>query len=293
MVINPVSGGKQKQDFARETEDICHTYAIGLQVFETSGDKDLEKLKKEISTHDPDRVLAAGGDGTVLLVARAVMNSSRPMGIIPLGSANGMAEELGIDPDPLAAFRDVIMSDLIKGLDMVEVNDEHHCIHIGDVGSNARIVDKYEKDPNRGIGTYAKYFLDELGTVSPFPVKIKTEKEEIEKSALMVALCNARKYGTGIPLTLDGNPMDGKFEIVLIENINFNSLINIGLSKFDERFFKNRESTILKAKEALITFDEERLLQLDGEIVGKFRELKVRILADVVQLLTTRNNPYL
>jgi diacylglycerol kinase family enzyme len=161
------------------------------------------------------------------------------------------------------------------------------------VGTNARIVEKYEKDPNRGIATYAKYFLDELGKVDPFKVKIKTNSDEIEKEALMVAICNARKYGTGVPLTLKGNPLDGKFEIVLIENIDFKALLHIGLSKFDERFFKNRDSTIISAEKAEISFDKPRLLQLDGETIGKFRNLKVKIRKGAVNLVTTTNNPYL
>lgn len=293
VVINPVSGGQKKESFLEETETLCKKYAIDLNIFETSGKNDRQKLKKEIQHFRPDKVVAAGGDGTVLLVSIAVMKSSTPMGIVPLGSANGMAEELGIDPDPVNALKDIIMSSWTTDMDLVEVNGEHYSVHIGDVGTNARIVDKYEKDPNRGIGTYAKYFLDELGQVAPFKVSIRTETDEIEKEALMVAICNARKYGTGVPLTLDGNPLDGKFEIVLIENINFNSLINIGLSKFDERFFKNRDSTIISAKKAEITFDKARLLQLDGETIGEFKKLKVKILEGVVQLITTGNNSYL
>ena len=293
MVINPVSGGQKKKDFLEEAESLCKKYAINLRIFETSGTNDQEKLRKEIRSFRPDRLIAAGGDGTVLLVAIALIRSSKPVGIVPLGSANGMAEELGIDPDPVAALKDILMSSWVTPMDLIEVNGKHYSVHIGDVGTNARVVEKYEKDPNRGLGTYAKYFLDELGEVTPFKVKIKTDSDEIEKEALMVAICNARKYGTGIPLTLDGNPLDGKFEIVLIENIDFKAILNIGLSKFNERFFKNRDSTILSAKKAEISFDKPRLLQLDGEPIGKFRNLKVKIRKGVVNLVTTGNNSYL
>ncbi len=293
MVINPVSGGEKKKDFLEEAESLCKKYAHHLRVFETSGTNDQEKLKKEIRSFRPDRLIAAGGDGTVLLVAVALIRSSKPMGIVPFGSANGMAEELGIDPDPVAALKDILMSSWVTPMDLIEVNGKHYSVHIGDVGTNARVVDKYEKDPNRGLGTYAKYFLDELGKVTPFKVKIKTDADEIEKEALMVAICNARKYGTGIPLTLDGNPLDGKFEIVLIENIDFKTILNIGLSKFDERFLKNRDSTILSAKKAEISFDKPRLLQMDGEPIGKFRNLKVKIRKGAVNLVTTGNNSYL
>jgi YegS/Rv2252/BmrU family lipid kinase len=293
IVSNPVSGGQEKKTFLEEAGALCNKYAIKHRIFETSGKNDRKKLKKEIKSYKPHRVIAAGGDGTVLLVATAVMHTRVPMGIVPLGSANGMAEELGIDPDPLSALKDAVMSSWITGMDILEVNNTDYVVHIGDVGSNARIVEKYEKDPNRGIGTYAKYFLDEMGQVSPFKVRIKTETDEIEKQALMVAICNARKYGTGVPLTLDGNPLDGKFELVLIENINFSSLINIGLSKFDERFFKNRDTTIISTKKAEISFDTPRLLQLDGEVKGKHRKIRVKVLKGAIRLITTVNNPYL
>jgi diacylglycerol kinase family enzyme len=94
MVINPVSGGQKKKAFLEETDALVQKYAIDLQVFETSGTNDQEKLKKDIRSFRPDRLIAAGGDGTVLLVATALIRSSKPMGVVPLGSANGMAEEL-------------------------------------------------------------------------------------------------------------------------------------------------------------------------------------------------------
>lgn len=211
------------------------------------------------------------------------------MGIVPMGSANGLAEELDINPGPIDALEDIINSDRIAGLDMIEVNEKHYSIHIGDVGSNANIVNNYENDPNRGLLTYAKYFLKEIENVSPFKVKIKTEEEEIEKTALMVAICNSRKFGTGIPLTLDGNPMDGKYEIVVLEEININSLLKIGLSKFNERFFDNQLSTILSTKKSEISFDKPRLLQLDGEIIGKFKKLNVRIHPSAVNVILKSN----
>jgi diacylglycerol kinase family enzyme len=215
------------------------------------------------------------------------------MGIIPLGSANGMATELFVNPKPMEALKDVIMSETIVGLDMLTVNEEHYTIHIGDIGVNAQIVEAYEKDPNRGMATYAKYFLGELGRLKPFPVDVHANGETYHEEVLMVGICNARKYGTGVPINVKGNPMDGVFEIVLVTNINTNSLIKAGLSKFDDSFYDNQSSFVLGTKHAEIKFDEPRLLQLDGEVIGKFEKVKVEIMAGAVKLITNTDNSYL
>ena len=104
----------------------------------------------------PDKVVSIGGDGTALFTALALMGSPYPMGIVPLGSANGMAKELFVNPKPIEALRDIIMSNRIEGLDILKVNDEYYTMHLGDVGVNANLVEAYEKDPNRGMITYAK-----------------------------------------------------------------------------------------------------------------------------------------
>ncbi len=289
LVVNPVSGGEEKDSFLEDAAKLFNRNNIQHKIFETSGSDDYRKLSEEITSFRPDRTVSVGGDGTNLFLATVLKNRSLPMGIVPMGSANGLAEELDINPGPIDALEDIINSDRIAGLDMIEVNEKHYSIHIGDVGSNANIVNNYENDPNRGLLTYAKYFLKEIENVSPFKVKIKTEEEEIEKTALMVAICNSRKFGTGIPLTLDGNPMDGKYEIVVLEEININSLLKIGLSKFNERFFDNQLSTILSTKKSEISFDKPRLLQLDGEIIGKFKKLNVRIHPSAVNVILKSN----
>ena len=161
------------------------------------------------------------------------------------------------------------------------------------MGINASIVDAYSKDKNRGMVTYAKYFIEELKNLIPFKVNIKANGKTYLEDGLMVGICNSRKYGTGVPLTLEGNPMDGKFEIVVIKNINLDSLIKSGLSKFDESFYDSQNGILISTNEAEILFDQPRLLQLDGEVIGKFERLKVKMLKGAVKLITHNENLYL
>ena len=290
FVVNPISGGVDKEPFLKEANKICHKYGVTFEVFKTTGKNDEDRLSEIIKDFIPDKIASVGGDGTTLFTAIALLESEIPMGIIPLGSANGMAAELYVNLDPVEALRDLIMSEVIAGLDMVVVNDEHYTIHIGDVGVNAGIVNSYEKDKNRGMITYAKYFIEELSKLKPFDVIIRSNGQEYHESCLMLGICNARKYGTGVPLNVSGNPMDGKFELVAVNKIDANTLLLAGLAKFDEKFLDSQSSKVIEVESAQIEFDQPRLLQLDGEVIGEFKELDVRILKGAVQLITHNEN---
>ena len=292
-VVNPISGGVNKEPFVRKAKLICEKYGIDFRIFKTTGKDDEKQLKDVLLNYLPDKVASVGGDGTTLFTAIALLNTPIPMGIIPLGSANGMATDLFVNPEPEEALKDLIMSEVVAGLDMVLVNDEHYTMHIGDVGINAGIVDAYAKDKNRGMTTYAKYFIEELKRLTPFEISIRANGKTYREKGLMVGICNSRKYGTGIPLNLTGNPMDRKFEIVVVRNIDLQSLIKAGLSKFDERFHDSQNGLVISTSEAEILFDRPRLLQLDGEVIGEFEKLKVSILKGAVKLITHRGNTYL
>lgn len=293
FVVNPISGGVDKEPFLKEAVALCKKFGIDYHIFKTTGKNDEEYVKNLLNEYKPDKVVSVGGDGTTLFTSLALLGSGFPMGIVPLGSANGMATELYVNPKPIEALKDIIMSETIAGLDLLRINDEHYTMHIGDVGVNAQIVDAYEKDPKRGMATYAKYFLEELNRLAAFPVIVNADNKEYKEKIFMIGICNARKYGTGVPLNTSGNPMDGKFELVLVKTINYTSLIKAGLSSFDEKFIDNQSSTTIVADYAEINFEKPLLLQLDGEVIGKFDKLKVEMLKGAVNYITNGENKYL
>ncbi len=172
FVVNPISGGVDKEPFLKSSAVLCDKYGIDFHVFKTTGQDDENKLKQVLEEYRPDKVLSAGGDGTTLFTALTLLGTNYPMGIIPLGSANGMAVELAVNLNPIEALKDVIMSDRIAGLDLLKVNSQHYSLHLGDIGINAQIVKGYSEDSRRGMATYAKYFLNELSLLKTFKARI-------------------------------------------------------------------------------------------------------------------------
>ncbi|MGI9530308.1 diacylglycerol/lipid kinase family protein [Lutimonas sp.] len=292
FIVNPISGGVNKEPFLKEAKLLCDKYGISYTVFKTTGKNDKEEALKVIDKIKPDKIASVGGDGTTLFVATLLLGTDYPMGIIPLGSANGMATELYVNLKPIEALKDIILSDIVGGLDMILINGEHYTLHIGDVGINASIVDSYEKDKNRGMITYAKYFLEEMTRLKHFNVTVEANGESKKSMVLMTAICNARKYGTGVPLNIIGNPMDGLFEIVLIEKVDTSSLLAAGLAVLHEEFHDSQTSSVIQTDKAVITFEEPRLLQLDGEVIQKYDRLDIELLKGAVKFITTTENLY-
>ena len=287
FVVNPISGGVDKEPFLEEAISLCKKNNIDLYIFKTTGKNDEKHLKTVLQTFQPDRVASVGGDGTVLFTSIVLLNSAIPLGIIPLGSANGMAGELNISSDPIEALHDIITSKLTGKLDILKINDTHYCMHIGDVGINAHIVESYNKDEDRGMMTYAKYFIEELNDVGFFEVEVEANGEIIKEKGVIAGICNFRKYGVGVPLNIEGSPMDGKFEIVIVKEINAGLLLKAGLAKFDEVFYDDQNLVTISTDKAKIRFNEPKLLQLDGEVIDEFKELKIDILPGAIEFIIT------
>lgn len=290
LVVNPISGGVDKEPFLKEAKRVLDKFSIEYQVFKTIGKDDAANLNEVMGTFQPDKVASIGGDGTTLFCGKALLGSGIPMGIIPMGSANGMAMELEVNSTPIYALNDLLVSKYIRDLDIIQINDEHYCLHIGDVGINAQIVDKYSKDKNRGMMTYAKYFTQEILAHNLFEYSIDANGKTYSGKTLDMNFCNARKFGTGVALTKNGSPFDGIFEIVLVNDVSTANLLRAGLSIVDESFGDDTSNEVIECEEATIHFKEKQLLQLDGEVIGKVDTINAQILKGAIKFISHKGD---
>jgi diacylglycerol kinase family enzyme len=286
FIVNPISGGVNKEPFLNDAKQLCNRYGIAFTIFKTTGKNDEEQLKQVLEKEKPDKVAAVGGDGTVLFAAISLLDSGLPLGIIPQGSANGMSKELHVNTNAIEALKDIIMSEVYPGMDLLRVNGTHYSMHIGDVGINANLVKSFSEDARRGMMTYSKYFIEELKKTKAFRVKVDINGDTIEELCYMAAICNSGRYGTGVILNNQSNLFDGKFEIVLLREKNINTFIDAALTKFNESFYNAEHTHTFSGSHARIYFDEPRILQLDGEIIGAFAELEVELLRGAIRIIS-------
>lgn len=294
FVINPISGGKNKDSFLEDAYYLCDKYGIKYHSYKTTGGDDIEILKNTMKEYHPHRVVSVGGDGTTLMTALALLGRDIPFGIIPMGSANGMAKELGVATTPMEAFHDLIMSKVILPLDLIRVNERHYSIHLGDIGINAEIVENFSKEENRGWFSYARYFVDAVKNSAQFEVTIEIDGRTYHHQAYSVLLANTRMYGTGAIVNPVGNPHDGTFEVVVIKQNDISGIINLGLTAITEKALEALEdfSVIYQGKKAVIRLKEQKVLQLDGEVIGKHDTISAEIIPAAVRYISTNDSSF-
>jgi diacylglycerol kinase family enzyme len=283
FVVNP-SAGKAPLDKAILSVH-NHSVATGFdfKFFYTRGNNDDEAIRHQVEWYEPDRVVACGGDGTVQLVARNLVHSKIPLGILPMGSANGLAKALDVPTDIDAAIQQVIQSKKLKPIDLVKING-HWCIHLSDIGTNALLVKNFHEAGDKGMIGYAKHLLGAIQQSEIMHYKIVTPEETFEKSGFMLAFANAHKYGTGVQIS-DGSVSDGKFEISNVQKIDLESAIKAGLTALNVFVDKDMFSDVISCREAEVTIDRKVHWQVDGEYMGETDHLKIEIIPSAIQLL--------
>ncbi|MEN7549189.1 diacylglycerol kinase family protein [Rapidithrix thailandica] len=278
FVVNPISGDNDKKGFLDSLEGFAYRYIFEYDLFLTTGNHDKKQLNRLVNREKPDIVVAVGGDGTVLLVAEVVMHTNIRLGIIPYGSANGMAAELNIPNHKEEALK-VLLQGKSVAIDNLKINQTHNCIHIGDIGFNARMVKRFETDRMRGFKGYAKQFFKEFSLSKKIKVDIQTEKKRYTKSAHMIAFANARRYGTKALLNPIGKLDDGYFELCILKDLSVRVLFLILLSWFTGSMYKTRFAEIIRCKKARIQLHKNKRMtvQVDGEVIGDKNTISIDV----------------
>ena len=274
LVVNPISGDLDKDDIIAAATLFAEKEGLELQLYGTTGNDDIKAIRQFCEKYRPQRVLVAGGDGTIKLVAEAVHETDIIMGILPAGSANGLSVDLNL-PTTLEENLQVAFHSNYMEMDMVCINNLKS-LHLSDLGLNAQLVKNYENSSTRGkLG----FMLQTITTLSeqeePFTATIKANHRTIETSAQMIVIANSQKYGTGVTINPNGKMNDGQFEIVILRNLDllvFGKIItgNIPVDSDDVE--------IISTDKATITTNVPVHFQIDGEFIGEETHLDIHIL---------------
>ena len=280
FIINESSGNNNIDfnttidDFFKEQPDVV------VEKILLGKDIDCITLQTDIQARKADKVIAVGGDGTIKLVAEMIMGTYVPLGIIPAGSANGMARELNIPLDCNKAL-ELLLTGEAKPIHLVRVNDEL-CIHLSDIGFNAYIVKKFESLGQRGMLGYIKAAWKVLWQHARMRAEFRIGNELIQRSAVMIVIANATKYGTGVTINPVGKLDDDLFEVIIVRKI---SLLEILKMSFTRLPLNAKKTEVFQTGSVAIRSRKKAHFQVDGEYLGKINELKATILPGAIRII--------
>jgi YegS/Rv2252/BmrU family lipid kinase len=281
FVINPISGGKKKSDWEEEIQKRYQDSTYQVKKFILQGKNDEAGIQHMISSFHPDKVIAVGGDGTIKSVAELLLNTKIPLGIIPAGSANGMAKELNLPGSPTEVF-EVINNGVAREIDVILINGKEISVHLSDLGLNALLIKYYLKNKKHGMWSYARAMFKVLREKKYLRLNLEVNGHEMIRTAYMVALANTRTYGTGAIINPQGSIYDGKFEVVVVRRLTLRELIRMIIT---HKPFDPKNIEVLEAERAKITSRHSSYFQVDGEYRGKTTHVTAEILPGALRVL--------
>lgn len=265
VIINPVSGSARQGDAAaRIAVATAALDAVGLraEILLTESAGHAYHLARHAVGAGAGLVIAWGGDGTINEVGRAVAFSSTALGIVPAGSGNGLARELGIPFAPAAAIARALQRPT-RRIDAAEM-DGRLFFNVAGIGLDAKVAERVSRD-RRGFRQYAVASAHELLARESLEYDIRTDKGCIHQRALVVALANSRQYGYGAQIAPTATLDDGELELVVVEDrglaenlFRLPFLLTGGLHR-------RRGVLVMKVKEASIAADRPMTVHVDGE----------------------------
>ncbi len=280
VVLNPISGDIDKEAILEKVVQFSKSMHIKIALYTTTGTDDVSKLKALYAIHNPERIIIIGGDGTIKMVAEAMKNQDVILGILPAGSANGLAVDLDLILTEEENLK-IAFFNPYKEIDLILINDKIS-IHLSDLGINAALIKNYEKGSLRGKWGYALQAINTwIDYDQPFLSKIEVNNRTVTCTARMVGIANSKRYGSGVEINPMGVMDDGKFELILIKNLDLMLLgkMFMGIMPID-----SGDIEIISSNKATITTNAPVSFQMDGEYCGEVTHLSVSILQKALKV---------
>ena len=263
VIVNPVAGcvARHKADvqvFALASE---LGYEVDLRHTRRAGDAtDFARQAVDACYYG---VIAVGGDGTVNEVARGLCGSRVAMGIVPLGSVNGLARHLGLPLTVSGAMKAIGEDRVIEG-DYGSANGRPFFCTFG-MGFDAAVTDRFEHLPTRGLKTYLRSALDEILKFKSERYTIIANGRTITEDAMLVAVCNASQYGNNAFIAPRASIKDGLLDVTIIHKGNLVEQALVGIDMLSGNIDNNAKVSAFRARRLTILRSGEGAAHYDGE----------------------------
>jgi YegS/Rv2252/BmrU family lipid kinase len=272
VVLNPVAGRTQPKAVRKALQTHFKGSDWQIEIYETSGNESVGEVVRQAVADGAGRIFAAGGDGTVSAVADGLVGTEVPLGIIPAGTGNVLAQELNIPQDIDKACRLLAETAVTRNLDALKVDNRYYILSIG-TGADAMTIEGTGRKEKRRFGrlAYIASMIKVLVGIQPhrFVLTIDGQKKHVRAADVLVTnigtVTKPFKWGRHI------EPDDGQIDICVIRARN---LVDVVLVLWDMIWpgppREDRNLRFLVARESVHVASERPVsVQGDGEILGK------------------------
>lgn len=293
VVLNPVAGNSNGNQTQEQIETRFNELGWQFRVYETNASESVAEVVGEACKSGANLIIAAGGDGTVAGVVNGLMHSGVLLGIIPVGTGNGLARALSIPLDVSEAI------DLISGphhaqpIDALQVNDDYYLLNVS-VGISSRSMKNtgHEQKQRFGMAAYARTILKEVIGVTPRRFDLEVDGHSLQVRATEILVANGSILQT--PTDLFGSAesfADGEVEAHILTARSLRGYLRLGWQLLSRPKGRKDDLRRLKVRER-ISIDSVRKpqpVQADGELIGQ-TPVEIRVVPRALRVIVPESD---
>ncbi len=263
FIVNPISGGLSKRKLPQLIVKKLDRNLFEPELFYTSLKLNAREITLKALAEKFDIIIASGGDGTMNQVAQCLINTDVIMGILPLGSGNGLARHLNI---PLKVSRAIgfINKLNVQRIDTIKINDEYSVNCIG-IGFDAFVAHQFSKLPKRGFQTYIATTLKYFKHYKRQFYKIDIDGQLFAGKAALVTFANSSQWGNNFYIASTADITDGKIDITIIKHLNFRNILQLTYRLISKTIHKSSQAITFKVQKIKFVLEENTPMHIDGE----------------------------
>jgi len=288
--INPISGTESKDSIIKMIEEQTTAQDIFFRILETRADGNYDFLPALIVQEAFTDIVICGGDGSVNQITAHLLQSDVNVGIIPMGSGNGLALTAGIATQPGKAL-EIIFKGNAAYIDAFYINSHFSCMLCG-LGFDAKVAHDFAEQKKRGLGTYVKQTIKNFFSAIPYPFIIKLNDLEIKTEAFFISIANSNQFGNQVTIAPRASLRDGFLDIVIVKKMSKLRLlyavllqIKMGQITNTEKKFRQKDIFYFQTKQLLIENPKHAPLHIDGEPASTARHFEIKVVEKAFKLL--------
>ena len=257
FIINIKSGSKSTSSKAQLIQKLNKIENSSLHFTEYSGHGG--ELAKLAISQQASKIIIVGGDGTINEVASELIHTKVPLGIIPIGSGNGLARHLNIPMDFNSALNLALKGEN-KLIDSLTWNSKPFFCTAG-IGFDAYVAKEFSKTQHRGFGNYIKSTLMSSLTYVPIQIEINNQTEYVYS----LSIANANQFGNNAYISPLSNIQDALFEVVKISPLQIIEKAQLGIRLFLKTIQSHPKVAIKSLSKFEFSIKKGICYHIDGE----------------------------
>jgi YegS/Rv2252/BmrU family lipid kinase len=262
FIINPNAGVKKKINIQLFIETHFNK-SIPYDIIVWENKNDFESIKKQIQSGNYTCAVACGGDGTVNKVASSILNTSVSLGILPLGSGNGLARTVGVSMDLNEALKQIEKGNTIT-IDSATINDIPYFCTAG-IGFDALIANLFAKNSTRGFISYVTTSIKAYFGYQANEYSVSINNQIFKEKAFLITIANAGQWGNDVYIAPEASIHDGYLNTTILKPFKLYHFPFLATKLFGKKIHTSNFVKTVKGKEIKISFEGSLPIHFDGE----------------------------